>query len=334
MHSYATSILDAHDEKNIEHAAKLIREGGLVAFVTETVYGLGTLGLDVTSVQRIFDAKERPSHNPLILHVATISDAKLLFNFPNDEVIKRFNLLTNHFWPGPLTIVCEKSSIVPDLTTAGSNKVAVRIPNHAIALKLLTLVGKPVAAPSANASGRPSATSAETVLKTLDGKIDAVLDAGSCLYGLESTVIDISANTPVILRTGAISVDVLGILLPTLTIKEIGAPCLEILGSPGLSTKHYSPQIQHIKLATHVEIIKNWNSSVAMLTRQETYEKNGIRFEGMTEILPNDPVNYAHELYAALYRLENSSSQTLLIEEVSQEESWLAIRDRLMRACA
>lgn len=333
MGSYSRAM-HSRTIKNIEHAAKLIREGGLVAFATETVYGLGTLGLDTTSVQRIFDAKERPSHNPLILHVATIDDAKILFNFPNDEVVKRFNLLVNYFWPGPLTIVCEKSSLVPDLTTAGSSKVAVRIPNHAVALKLLTLVGKPVAAPSANASGRPSATSAEDVLKTLDGKIDAVLDAGPCLHGLESTVVDISGETPIILRTGAITVEALRGALPDISIREIGSACLDSIGSPGLSAKHYAPQIAHVRLASSAEIAEHWNSPVAMLIRQETYEQNAPRSEGITEILANNPVSYAHELYAALYRLENTNSQTLLIEEVPSDESWLAIRDRLMRACA
>ena len=344
MLTFLTPILDARQPQQIQRAGELIRQGGLVAFPTETVYGLGALGLNEVSVGKIFAAKDRPAHNPLILHVEHKNQAALLFNFDAcaDPVTARaiFEKLSDAFWPGPLTMVCYKKDHVPDIVTAGSSKVAVRVPSHPVALALLQYLQAPVAAPSANASSRPSATTAAHVQHTLDGKLDAILDGGPCQHGLESTVIDISQNPPQLLRMGAISLETILNIEPKTTWRPIGLATHEATGSPGLVCKHYAPQIEKIELVESSQMQNLWLSQASFLLRQSTADQLnqqiGQRLKGTVTIsLPDDPVFYAQKLYAALYDLEQSKTPWLVIEKMpayDAQDLWLSILDRLARA--
>lgn len=337
-----TQSLNANEESDVARAAQLILARGLVALPTETVYGLGALALDDEAVRKIFAAKERPEHNPLIVHVSNATEAAALFDFSqcSNSVQSEswFRTLSEHFWPGPLTLVCRKNTHVGDGVTAGLPKVAVRVPSHPAMRQVLALTGAPIAAPSANLSSRPSPTNAEHVLRTLAGKIDAVLDGGPCTHGLESSVVDISGETPILLRAGALSLGALRALIPSLAAMPIGQTTHQATGSPGLTAKHYAPQIHSVKLASPAQIKEAWHSPAALLIRQgltDVYTAQmGIR-EGVTETLSDDESLYAQQFYAALYRLEQRESEILLIEETpSQDESslWRTIQDRLLRA--
>lgn len=238
-------------------AAETIKNGGLVAFPTETVYGLGADGLNGKAVKSIYEAKGRPSDNPLILH---ISNLDMLF-----EIVKEVNetarVLINKFWPGPLTLIFNKRDVVPKETSGGLSTVAVRFPAHPIAKKLIELCKTPVAAPSANTSGRPSPTKAEHVLEDLNGKISWILDGGSCDIGVESTVVDVTGENPMILRPGKITIEDISKLFdsttydPHLTSEfgEVVAP-----KSPGMKYKHYAPKGQIEILSGNLEKIQNY----------------------------------------------------------------------------
>ena len=193
-----------HPEAGTQLGAKILREGGLVAFPTETVYGLGANGLDEEAVRRIFEAKGRPSDNPLILHVSSKSEVRKLW----DVVPKTARILMDTFWPGPLTLIAQKSKIIPDAVTGGLDTVAVRMPANKTARALIQKAGVPIAAPSANLSGKPSPTTAQHVYDDMNGRIPLILDGGPCRYGVESTVISL-CGVPTILRPGAITQEML-----------------------------------------------------------------------------------------------------------------------------
>ncbi|MBR0026377.1 MAG: threonylcarbamoyl-AMP synthase, partial [Clostridia bacterium] len=239
-----TQVLNARTQKEngTRMGGSFIREGELVAFPTETVYGLGANGLDGDAVRRIFEAKGRPSDNPLILHVAKKSDVKDLW----DQVTPMARQLMDAFWPGPLTLIYFKSDLVPDEVTAGLDTVAIRMPEHKTALSLIRSAGVPIAAPSANRSGRPSPTTAEHVLADMDGRIPLILDGGPCRVGVESTVLSIT-GTPTILRPGGIT---LSMLQACIGHVEVADAVLHPLGdgeealSPGMKYRHYAPDAE------------------------------------------------------------------------------------------
>ncbi len=303
--------LDPKKPEDLAKAAQLILQGELVAFPTETVYGLGALALNDSAIQKIYEAKGRPSYNPLIVHVASANAARELFKLDDDALFWKF---AHAYWPGPLTLVAPKVDHIPALATGGLDKVAVRVPAHPVALELLRLVGQPMVAPSANASTRPSATTAEHVLHTLGDKIAAVLDAGPTEHGLESTVVDISVDPPVILRLGALQLD---------SLELSHAKGTE--GSPGRTDKHYAPLIPEIRWATREEMASA-PSNYALLTRHR------IPGSHIQEVLPDNPAEYGKELFAALYRLEQSSPKALWIEGLPKEKKWDTVRDRIKRS--
>ena len=230
--------------KDMEEAASLIREGELVAFPTETVYGLGGNGLFPDAAHKIYAAKGRPSDNPLILHV---SDMKMVESLVK-EIPDNARRAMEHFWPGPMTVILPKAEQVPDCVTGGLETVAIRMPNHPVALDLIKRSGVPIAAPSANTSGRPSPTKAEHVMEDLHGKIPMILDGGAVVVGVESTIIDFTEAVPVILRPGWITKeameDFLGceVLMNTsLKASDNGVP-----RAPGMKYKHYAPKAQMV----------------------------------------------------------------------------------------
>lgn len=227
-------------ENGTNVCGRIIRAGGLVAFPTETVYGLGANGLDGCAVEKIFAAKGRPGDNPLILHIAKKSDLKQLWKHVPDKARQ----LADAFWPGPLTMVYLKSDIVPPQVTAGLSTVAVRMPEHKTALALIRAAGVPIAAPSANLSGKPSPTCAQHVLDDLDGCIDAIIDGGDCRVGVESTVLSL-VGTPTVLRPGGVTREMLESVIGHVDIAHAVLNPLkngETAASPGMKYKHYAPE--------------------------------------------------------------------------------------------
>ena len=240
-----TLMLSAEKREDVALAAKLIREGGLVAFPTETVYGLGANGLDAGAVLHIFEAKGRPQDNPLILH---ISEPREMENICHD-IPQAAWLLAERFWPGPLTMVLPVRDNVPKRTTAGLDTVAVRCPKTAAARELIRLAGVPVAAPSANRSGKPSTTTAAHVLHDMDGRIDAILDGGACEVGVESTIVDLTGERPRLLRPGGVTPEELKALLGVLDIDRavLGQIANDaVVRAPGMKYKHYAPAAEVI----------------------------------------------------------------------------------------
>ncbi len=238
-----TRILDMRsgpDGEGIAYAGGVILRGGLVAFPTETVYGLGANALDEAASRKIYAAKGRPSDNPLIVHIAELSALKAIAANVPESALK----LAEAFWPGPLTMILQKSRIVPESTTGGLQTVAVRMPNHAVALALIRAGGGYIAAPSANTSGRPSPTKASHVKEDLDGKIDVLIDGGEVGLGLESTIVDLTEKVPVILRPGYISREMLASVLGTVQV-DAGLTESDPLihpKAPGMKYRHYAPR--------------------------------------------------------------------------------------------
>ncbi len=241
--------IDEHniDMKAIKEAGDVIRRGGLVAFPTETVYGLGADGMDENASAKIYAAKGRPSDNPLILHIADISELDKI----TSEIPEKAKLLMDKFWPGPMTLIFKKKTEVPYGTTGGLETVAVRYPEHPVALELIREAGTPVAAPSANTSGRPSPTKADHVIDDMDGKIDMIIDGGQVGIGIESTIVDVTQDIPMILRPGYITKSMLEEIVGEVAVdKVVEAKSVEELGgdyapkAPGMKYKHYAPKAE------------------------------------------------------------------------------------------
>jgi L-threonylcarbamoyladenylate synthase len=327
-----TLRLDGAEPADVERAAAILRDGGLVAFPTETVYGLGADGLSPEAVARVFRAKGRPPDNPLILHVADVEAARALW-VADAGTEARARRLAGAFWPGPLTLVLPRAEAVPDAVSAGQETVGVRVPDHPVARALLEAVGRPLAAPSANRSGRPSPTTAEHVLATLDGRIEAVLDGGPTRVGVESTVLSLAGPRPRILRPGAVTAEELAPFLPGL---DAGPPRRDDLArSPGLRHRHYAPRGVILRLEGPEAMEEAWTEPVALLCRTGTAAGLRHRLGDRTapvEALPDDAAGFARGLYGALYRLERSGVQEAVVERPPDGGPWTAVRDRLIRA--
>jgi L-threonylcarbamoyladenylate synthase len=321
-----TRLLSATSPRDLDEAAALLRRGGLVAFPTETVYGLGALALEPLAVRAIYAAKGRPLGNPLIVHVLGEDDARpLLARWPIEA-----RQLVARFWPGPLTLVLPRTSIVPDEVTAGGETVGVRAPSHPVARALLERVGAPLAAPSANSAQHVSPTSAAHVLRDLNGRIDAVLDGGRCSVGIESTVLALDGPVPRLLRAGAISRAQLEEMLGP--IDEGPRPGAQVAQSPGQQHRHYAPAAV-VRLAAPAELAAlaaRLPGRIGVLLRGDTPAPSAAAVAR----LPAEPAGYARELYAALRELEDSECDTILVEQVPAGGEWDAIRDRLTRAAA
>ena len=236
-----TVILDADSPNAAAHAAQIIREGGLVALPTETVYGLGANGLDPEAVAKIFEVKGRPQDNPLILHIADSSQLDALCH----DIPEAAYLLAEKFWPGPLTMVLPAKDCVPKRTTAGLATVAVRCPDNAVTRQIIRLASVPIAAPSANISGKPSTTTAQHVLDDHNGKIPLIVDGGACRVGVESTIVDLTDETPRLLRPGGITPEQLIQVLGKLEIDKAVTAQIDkdaVVKAPGMKYRHYAPQ--------------------------------------------------------------------------------------------
>ena len=311
-------------------AAAVLRAGGLVAFPTETVYGLGANALDRAAVASIFAAKGRPAANPLIVHVSDAASAHALVeHWPTQA-----EQLAQHFWPGPLTLVLPRKRIVPDVVTAGGPTVAIRMPAHPVALALLSACGLPLAAPSANPSSCLSPTRAEHVLAALSEQIDLILDAGPTPGGLESTVLDLTTQPPCLLRPG---------LLTPGQLEEVVGPVARLVPgagdsrpplSPGLLGRHYAPRTP-IELAP-----SNGRSRVEFLTRQGFRvgwlvlcgDSSAALCPTATVVMPEGAAAYSAQLYAKLHELDELGLDRLIVDLPPATDEWLAVRDRLHRA--
>lgn len=313
------------DAGTIADAAALIRRGELVAFPTETVYGLAANALDPAAVEKIYIAKGRPPKNPLIVHIADLATAHTLTrNWPAiaDD-------LTNRFWPGPLTIVLPRSALIPDIVTAGGETVGLRMPAHPVALALLRAAGVPLAAPSANRSSHISPTRAAHVQRSLGGRIPLILDAGPTAGGIESTVIDLTTSPPRILRPGLITAAQLGVSAPE--SPSMANPA-DPVRSPGVIGRHYAP-------AARVLLIDPSNPREFDVARAAAKRIGRMHFAVVTSstdalaiAMPIDPIAYAARLYDALHTLDQAGCDLILIDSPPDTDAWSAVLDRIRRA--
>ncbi|HEY2910983.1 MAG TPA: L-threonylcarbamoyladenylate synthase [Gemmataceae bacterium] len=332
MTTEVLSVDAAHpDPAAIRRAAAVLRRGGLVAFPTETVYGLGANALDAVAVAQIFAAKGRPATNPVIVHVVDPDDVtRVAADWP-----ERAASLAKHFWPGPLTIVVSKRPEVPDVVTAGGPTVAIRCPAHPVAQALIRAAGVPLAAPSANRSTELSPTRAEHVLSGLDGCIDMVLDAGPCPGGLESTVVDATGERIRLLRHGLIGVAQLEQVVGAV---EVASEAPGTARSPGQMAKHYSPRTE-LRLVDGESLVDDLLEAAHAGKRVGSVMFHGEGFwperaARQHVSLPAEPGPAAALLYDALHRLDRADMDLILVEMPPDGPEWAAIRDRLSRAAA
>jgi L-threonylcarbamoyladenylate synthase len=323
--------VDPHTDV-IVRAAAVLRRGGLVAFPTETVYGLGANALDAAAVGRIFTAKGRPGNNPLIVHLADAADVtQVAHAWP-----KSAQRLAVRFWPGPLTLVLPRGPAVPDAVTAGRPTVAVRVPAHPVARALLRAAGVPLAAPSANRSTRLSPTRAEHVVRDLDERIDLILNGGPTSGGIESTVLDLTTQPPRLLRPGPIEPAALEAVLGPVA-RGGSATQTGALPSPGMLPRHYAPRTPLVCVEgdgrAEVAALAATNTRVGWLTYfpapVEDVPSGVVWME-----LPPDPVGYAAGLYATLHALDEQGLDRIVVALPPEGDAWLAVRDRLRRASA
>ncbi|MBU1204733.1 MAG: threonylcarbamoyl-AMP synthase [Nanoarchaeota archaeon] len=322
----------------IKAAARILRKGGLVAFPTETVYGLGADALNPKAVKKIFEAKGRPADNPLIVHIADKEEVYRLAK----EVPEEAEKLMDKFWPGPLTLVLKKSKIVPDIITGGLDSVAIRMPANKIALALIKEAKVPVAAPSANLFSKPSPTSAEHVIQDLYGKIDVIIDSGETEIGVESTVLDLTTKPATLLRPGGITLEELERVLGKIKIHPIikGKKVKNIIAkSPGMKYKHYSPNAdvilvegayQEVKKRIQKLVYKHKKEgkNIGVMTANENHEYKAdlIKFVG------NDFNTIAKNLFKIFREFDKEKVDIIIAEGVSDKGLGLAIMNRLRKA--
>ena len=330
------------DIEKVRAAAKIIREGGLVAFPTETVYGLGADALNSTAVLALFEAKKRPLDNPPIVHVENVSDVYRLAK----QVSPKAERLMKEFWPGPLTLVFKRSETVPEVTVAGLDTIAIRMPQHKVALALIRESNRPIAAPSANLAGRPSPTSAKHVFDDLNGRIDAILDGGPTRIGVESTVLDLSVDPPQVLRPGGTTLETLrkvvgDVKLHPFVVADKELP-IEKTRSPGMKHKHYAPNAKVI-------IVEGAISAVIAKVKElaDAYRLNGVK----VGVLATDETIGAYRadvvkslgsrfnlaviaqnLFRLLREFDAEGVDVIIAEGVPTEGLGLAVMNRLRKA--
>jgi L-threonylcarbamoyladenylate synthase len=324
---------EAPDEDAIREAAGILRAGGLVAFPTETVYGLGADALNPEAVNKIYLAKGRPLDNPMIVHLGCMEELELV----TDRLSLMEADLMEKFWPGPLTLIFRRSYWLPSAVTAGKDTVAARMPRNAIAQALIKALDNPIAAPSANLSGRPSPTTADHVMEDLGGKIDLVIDGGPVTVGLESTVLDTTRRPPVILRPGAVTKEQLEAIVGRVIV---GGSDQLLERSPGTRHRHYSPRAR----VTLVE--ENDAGAVSRLVDQyvQASERVGVITRHSlpihdnplvtVKVLPLDLDQFARQLFAVMRELDRMNVDEMIIEKTEEKGIGVAVMDRLKRAAA
>lgn len=332
------------DQAKIQLAAEIIQRGGLVAFPTETVYGLGADALNSDAVLKVFESKKRPLDNPPIVHVADPAEVIRLVV----EVPKKAELLMDKFWPGPLTLIFKHSNNVPKVTVAGLDTVAVRMPKHKVALEFIRRSGCPIAAPSANLAGRPSPTTAEHVYEDLNDRIDAIIDGGPSEIGVESTVVDFSVDPPLLLRPGGTSFETLKEILGDLKlhpfVKAEQELPLQQTRSPGMKHKHYAPKAEVILVEGNIpsiivrvkelaESYRQKGKKVGILATKETQSAYSV---GLVKSLGSrsNLATVAQNLFRLLREVDAEGVDIIIAEGVSSEGLGLAVMNRLRKASA
>ncbi|MGO1580590.1 MAG: L-threonylcarbamoyladenylate synthase [Peptoniphilaceae bacterium] len=328
--------LEANDLKDIK---KAFEDGKLVVFPTETVYGLGANGMDEEACKNIFIAKGRPVDNPLILHIGEISQLEDLV----EEIPKVGEDLISIFWPGPLTMILKRSKLISDVVTGGLDTVAIRMPSHPIAREILKEVKLPIAAPSANISGRPSPTSFKRVLEDLDGKVDIIVDGGRANYGIESTVIDLTVTPPMILRPGGVTLEDLRLIIPNIAVDKttIDSNDKSIPKSPGQKYRHYAPKAECYTFAGNLEnivkeinkrIAQNKNKKIAVLATAESLDG----YEGADLVINlgsrENLVEVASNLFEALRECDDQDIDIIYAEGFDLVGIGAGIMNRLLKA--
>jgi L-threonylcarbamoyladenylate synthase len=330
------------EKKVLQKAAEIIKRGGLVAFPTETVYGLGGNALDKRAVRKIFEVKGRPLDNPVIVHIAEIEDLNLLAK----NIPKEAEILAKKFWPGPLTLILFKKKIVPDEVTAEGNTVAIRMPKNKIALKLIKAAGVPIAAPSANLARRPSPTTAQHVFEDLGEKVDLILDGGRTKIGLESTVVDLTVQPPQILRPGEVTFEELKKVLKNLKLHPflLGEKLKDkVIKSPGMKYRHYAPKALLVliegnlkervkKFKNLIDFYKKQKKMVGVMASQETkkFLKKGdmILVVGSRKNLKE----ISRNLFQTLRKFDKKKVDIILAETFPEKGIGFAIMHRLKKA--
>ena len=325
------------EENEINEAGKIIRNGGLVAFPTETVYGLGASAFDADAAKKIYAAKGRPSDNPLIVHICDKSQ----INDIAAEIPNAAQIVIEKFMPGPVTIILKKKPVVPDDVTAGLDTVAIRFPAHETAQRLIAAAGVPIAAPSANLSGKPSPTKAKHVIKDMTGRIDAIIDGGDCNVGVESTIVDFTGERPVILRPGGVTYDDLkaqGIDIEIdKNILQSIAPD-EVPKCPGMKYKHYAPNAE-------VTVVEGEMKAVQQKIKELLNETKG-KIAGVLTMYGADYDNavilsagstnkeYAKNLFSAMREFDELGVEVVFAEFSEKDSYGLAVKNRLYKAAA
>ncbi len=337
MKSKYINLKDNQNYEKIKEPAQAIKQGNLVLFPTETVYGIGANALDEKAVKKIYEAKGRASDNPLIAHISNLEMLKKLVT----EIGEREKKLIEKFWPGPLTIIFNKSNIVPNIITAGLETVAIRMPSNEIAKRLIEYSGVPIAAPSANISGKPSGTIVEDILEELDGKVEYIIDGGMVDIGLESTVIRVIDGKVHILRPGKITKEDIESLGIEVEIEK------QILGkyeegekvlSPGIKYKHYAPNTKCIlvysnnneKMVEKINEVSNEKNAVILCRTSNLEKYNATNKLAMGNTLEE----ICNNIFTLLRKVDKYNAEIVLIEGVQKDGLGLAIMNRLLRACA
>jgi L-threonylcarbamoyladenylate synthase len=330
---------NAPDARAVAEAADVLRQGGLVAIPTETVYGLGARALDERAVARVFAAKGRPPHHPLIAHVTSEPQAaNLAASWP-----ERASHLAQAFWPGPLTLVVERGAHVCAAVAGGGDSLAVRAPSHPVARAVIAALGEPVAAPSANRYQGLSPTRAEHVIRQLGDAVDLVLDAGACDAGIESTVVDVRRAPPRVLRPGAVGMAALRAVMPDVEAFSERVEGAAPRASPGMDVRHYAPRARLLLAQTWEEARR-----IAYRFASEGARVGVVVYEGggdlvssipgaapsplIVRTMPREPAQYARALYGTLHDLDDAGVDVIVVEGVPADEAWWAVADRLARA--
>ncbi|MEM1689461.1 MAG: L-threonylcarbamoyladenylate synthase [Candidatus Hadarchaeales archaeon] len=328
------------EKEVIERAAEIIRRGGIVAFPTETVYGLGANALDENAVRKVFEVKQRPADNPLIVHISRLDDLYLLAS----EVPEIANKLVSSFWPGPLTIVLPRSEIVPDVTTGGLWTVAIRMPSHPVARALIEASEVPIAAPSANLAGKPSPTSASHVFQDLGGKIDMILDGGEIIHGVESTVLDLTTSPPTLLRPGPVSVEELEALIGKVSLHPVVVGESEevlVAKSPGMKYRHYAPEAELVVIEGRPELVRRKMEEILLEKKMKGLKVGAVVTDEMAD-LQVDVVKVvgsrknvreiAKNIFRVLRELDAEGVRFAVIEGIEPKGIGLAVMNRLVKA--